>query len=87
MNMTSEVRLDRIEHILEENAIQIKQISLKTDENAEHIKALVDAHMRIVMTLDRAVTDQQDLRAAQQKTEAMLQAFIRSLEKGGNGNQ
>jgi glutamyl-tRNA reductase len=83
--MTVEKRPDRIEGILQETAALTK-------ESAVEIKALVDAHMRswsrwtafskASRTSNRG---HQKLQAAQQKTEEMLQTFIRSLQKGVNG--
>jgi hypothetical protein len=78
--MTPEERLARIEGILEQNAIQ-------TRDNSQQIKALVDTHMSLAVTLDRVVDGQARLEASQRKTDEMLQAFIRSLHKGGNGSQ
>jgi hypothetical protein len=81
--VTPEERFDHIDRILEQNALQIK-------DNTEQIKALVSAQMRTMMSLDRVVAVQAELRqshkeleASQKKTDEMLQAFIQSLHKGG----
>jgi hypothetical protein len=71
--MTPEERLDRVEAIVAENAV--------------HIRALIDAQLRTSMTLDRVVNAQASLQEAQTRTEETLQAFIRSIQKGGNGHQ
>jgi uncharacterized membrane protein len=93
MSMTPEERFERIEATLAETAEL-------TRKNAQGLDALVDAHLRIMMTLNRVVDDQASIREShkdiqaslkrleetQAKTEETLQAFIRSMQKGGNGH-
>jgi hypothetical protein len=107
MDMTPEERFERIERTLDrmaersesheesirEHSAQINEIRELTRENSAGIKALIDAHGIMMMTLDRILESQaetargmEELRASQKKTEETLQAFIRSLEKGGNGH-
>jgi len=73
VGVTSEERLDRVEVIVA--------------ESAERIKALIDAQMMPTMTLNRVLESQASLQETQKRTEETLQAFIRSMHKGGNGHQ
>ena len=73
VGVTSEGRLDRVEVIVA--------------ESAERIKALNDAQMMTTMTLNRVLESQASLQETQKRTEETLQAFIRSVHKGGNGHQ
>jgi hypothetical protein len=107
VNMTPEQRFERIENILEEHSVLIKDtegrinaiagsieaVSAQQRDHGERIRALIDAQMTTTLTLNHVIQCQasadrgtQELRAAQKKTEEMLQAFIASLHKGGNGH-
>jgi hypothetical protein len=83
---------------MDERSKEIRETISRTSENinrntedikrnTESIKMLFDALIRTDMAVNRVIDSQAALVASQKKTDETLQAFIPSLQKGGNGSR
>jgi len=64
-------------------ASQLEARIAQHDREIAAIRKLILHGMKMINAL---ATEQRQLTASQRKTDAQLQAFIRSMERGGNGN-